>query len=194
MKTTAKQQPIEQIVTEALIIPVFEGKREQRFGAGDLFDSGEISGKTLELTLVHHPPGVAAQRVLLAGAGKSEKFDAAELRKLVGAAVRHLKSKSVKTIALALEGGWAAEDYVSAAVEGAILGQFEPDRYKTSDDKKTVESFTVVTATDGANFQRAAERGRIIAEAQNFTRALVNDPPQGRWRCPADGFRKPPRV
>jgi leucyl aminopeptidase len=176
MKTTTKQQPIEQVATEALIIPVFEGKKEQRFGAGDLFDSGEITGKVLELTLVHHPLGVAAQRVLLAGAGKSEKFDAAELRKLAGAAVRHLKSKSVKTMALALEGGWATEEYVSAAIEGAILGQFEPDRYKTGDDKKNVESFTVITASGGADIQRAAERGRVIAEAQNFTRGLVNEP------------------
>ena len=176
MKTSTEQGPLDQVTTDALVVLVFEGKKEQRFGAGDLFDNGEIAGKPLELTLVHHPPGVAAQRVLLVGAGKSEKFDAAELRKLAGAAVRHLKSKSVKHIALALEGGWASEDYVCAAVEGAILGQFEPDRYKTDNDKKAVESFTVLTSGGGANFERAAERGRIIAEAQNFTRGLVNEP------------------
>ena len=80
---------------------------------------------------------MAARRVLLAGAGKREKFDAAELRKLVGAAVRHLKSKSVKRIALALEGALPTREYAAAAVEGAILGEFEPDRYKTGDDKKS---------------------------------------------------------
>jgi len=176
MKTTTKQHAIAAIATEALIVPVFEGHKEQRFGASDLFDAGEVSGKPLEFTLVHHPPGVEAQRVLLAGAGKSEKFDAGELRKLTGAAVRHLKSKSVKNIALALEGGWATGDYVCAAVEGAILGEFEPDRYKTGDDKKTVDSFTVAVESGGGELQRAAERGRVIAEAQNFTRALVNEP------------------
>jgi leucyl aminopeptidase len=176
MKTRTEQRSAEQFATEALIVPIFEGEKEGRFGAGDLSDSGEISGKALELTLVHHPPGVAAQRVLLAGAGKPEKFDSAELRKLAGSALRHLKSKSVKNIALALENGWATEEYVCAAVEGAILGNFEPDRYKTGNDKKAVDSFTVVTSSGGAEFQKAAERGRIIAEAQNFTRGLVNEP------------------
>lgn len=176
MKTSTQQRPVEQVATETLIIPIFQGKKEQRFGASDLVDSGEIAGKPLELTLVHHPPGVAAQRILLAGAGKPEKFDAAELRKLAGAAVRLLKSKSVKNIALALEAGWATDDFVCAAVEGAILGNFDPDRYKTDNDKKAIDSFTVVTSGNGEDFSRAAERGRIIAEAQNFTRGLVNEP------------------
>jgi leucyl aminopeptidase len=59
-------------------------------------------------------------------------------------------------------------------VEGAILGDFESDRYKT-DPKKTekyVDSFAVLGGS-----QTAVDRGRILAEAQNFTRSLANDPP-----------------
>jgi leucyl aminopeptidase len=130
---------------------VFEGRKEARFGAGDLMDAGEVAGKSLELTLLHRPPGVAATRVLLAGAGKLEKFDCAELRRVAGAAVRHLKSKSVKTIALALDPEHADGEYAAAAVEGAILGEFEPDRYKTDDDKKPVETFAVAAAGGAAN-------------------------------------------
>src|SRR5579864_7376495 len=125
MKTTTEHRPITQVKAEALVVLVFEGNKEERFGAVDLFDTGEVTGKPLELTLVHHPPGVAAKRVLLAGAGKPEKFTAAELRKLAGAAVRHLKSKSVKQIALALEAAWSTEENVCAAIEGAILSDFE---------------------------------------------------------------------
>ena len=136
MRITIERQPLEQIEAEALIVPVFEGRKEARFGAGDLADAGEVAGKSLELTLLHHPPGVAATRVLLAGAGKPEKFDCAELRKVAGAAVRHLKSKSVKTIALALDPEHADGEYAAAAVEGAILGEFEPDRYKTDATKR----------------------------------------------------------
>src|SRR5438067_11862466 len=118
MKITTEKRRLEQVEGDALVVPVFEGRKDERFGAGDLFDRGETLGKPLEMTLIHHPPGVAARRVLLAGAGKSEKFDAAELRKLSGAAVRHLKPKSVKTIALALEGDYANPDYACAAVGG----------------------------------------------------------------------------
>src|SRR6185369_5311039 len=99
MKITIESTPLEQTAAGAVIVPVFEGRREDRFGAGDLCESGEIAGKPLELTLLHHAPGVAATRVLLAGVGKQERFNPAELRKAVGAAVRNLKSKSVKRIA-----------------------------------------------------------------------------------------------
>jgi hypothetical protein len=46
---------------------------------------------------------VRATRVLLAGAGKPDKFDAAEMRRLSGAALRYLKAKSIKNVAFALE-------------------------------------------------------------------------------------------
>ena len=176
MQTTTELKPLERVRAGALIVPVFEGVAEERFGAGELSAGGEVTGKSLELTLLHHPPGVDAQRVLLAGAGKLEKFDAAELRRLVGAAVRHLKSKSIREIAVALDARSSGEEFVSAAVEGAILGDYEPDRYKTDDDKKSVASFTVVAAPETPGLAAAVERGRILAEAQNFTRGLVNEP------------------
>ena len=78
-------------------------RRAARFGR--LAGSGELTGKTLEMTLLHFVPGLAAQRVLLVGAGKREKFGTAELRRLAAAAVRYLKARSVKRIAfLAREG------------------------------------------------------------------------------------------
>jgi leucyl aminopeptidase len=175
MKITAVSSPVPEIQADALIIPVFETEKETRFSAGPLFDSGELTGKSLEQTLLHHPPGVAATRVLLAGAGKRERFDAAEMRRLAGAALRLLKGKSVKRVAIALEGSCAAAGFAAAAVEGAILGDFEPDRHKTSDDKKTVESFTIVSsAFEG--LAEAVDRGRIVGEAANFARDMVNEP------------------
>src|SRR6185436_6724585 len=101
MHISIEQAPLEHVDTEALIVPVVEGQKESRFGAADLFDSGELAGKPLELTLLHHPPGVAARRILLAGAGPADKLDPAMIRKLAGAAVRFLKGKPVKRIAFA---------------------------------------------------------------------------------------------
>jgi leucyl aminopeptidase len=176
MKTATANGPIAQLEADTLILPVFEGVREERFGVGELIDSGEVTGKSLELTLVHHPDGVAAKRLVLAGAGKAEKFDAPQLRQLTGAAVRLLKSKSVKKVALALDPARANAANVSAAVEGAILATFEPDRYKTDNDKKDIESFTVGVGGESPELAAGAERGRILAEAQNFTRDLVNEP------------------
>ena len=176
MLITAVHTPPEHTESDALVIPVFEGSREERFGAAGLGEAGEVTGKAGELTLLHHPPGAAAARVLLAGAGKREKFTTTEARKLAGAALRHLKSKSIRKIALALEGDLGGEANATAAVEGAILGDFDPDRYKTSGDHKTVESFTVVAPEEATGIEAGADRGRIVAEAQNYTRGLVNEP------------------
>jgi leucyl aminopeptidase len=170
MQTTVERKPLESVEADALIVPVMEGVKESRFGAAELCDSGEVAGKPLEFTLIHSPQGIAAKRVLLAGGGKAEKFDAAELRKLVAAAVRHLKPKGIKRIAVALEGAFTGGDFASAAVEGALLGDFEPDRHKTG-EKKALESVAIVGG-DAA----AVERGRILGEAQNFARALANEP------------------
>ena len=177
MKTGIERKPLETVDAEALIVLVFEGSKEERFGAAALFDSKEIEGKPLELTLIHRPAGVAAERVLLAGAGKAEKFNTAELRRVLAAAARYLKPKGIKRIALALEKALAEASWVSAAVEGMILGEFEPDRYKTGTEKKSIEVFRVIVAPGApAGLEEAGEQGRIIAEAQNFTRDLVNEP------------------
>ena len=174
MKITVELKPAGQVEADALIVPVFEGRKDARFGAADLFDSGEVAGKPLELTLLHHAPGVRATRVLLAGGGKPEKFDASEMRRLSGTAVRFLKAKSIKTVAFALDPEFGGEGFASAVIEGAILGDFEPDRYKTSDDKKSIDGFALATGTPGLD--TAVERGRVLGEAQNFTRDLVNQP------------------
>ena len=76
MKIATLQQSIDSVEADALIVPVFEEPKEQRFGADDLIQQGEVTGKSLEFTLIHHPSGTAAKRVLLAGAGKVEKFNA----------------------------------------------------------------------------------------------------------------------
>lgn len=177
------------VEAEALITYVFEPEKEggtpvegavaeidQAAGGAlaRLAGSGELTGKALEMTLVHFVPGLAAQRLLLVGAGKRAKFGSAELRKLASAALRYLKTRSVKRLVfLAREadrGAVAAE----AVTEGLILGNFDGDKYRT--DKKTgpVE-FAVLVGFDSAA-QSGVDRGRIIGESQNFARELGNEP------------------
>ena len=54
MRITIERQPLERIETGALIVLVFEGRKEARFGAGDLTDAGEVAGKSLELRSEEH--------------------------------------------------------------------------------------------------------------------------------------------
>ena len=75
MQITVEAKPLEQVETDALDRSRVS-KAERRIGSAQpTFDAGEVTGKLCELTLLHHAPGFAAKRVLLAGAGKPEKFD-----------------------------------------------------------------------------------------------------------------------
>src|SRR5580692_10380735 len=103
MEITVDTRPPAKIETEALVTYLFEQEKpgEGILGGldaatggtlGKLFAAGELTGKLMETTLLHYPQGLVAQRLLIIGAGKKEKFVPADLRRLAGTAVRTLKS------------------------------------------------------------------------------------------------------
>ena len=176
MNINLEARPIAEVESDALVVVGFEGGPPPQAAdqVKELYDTGEFTGKSLEISVLHRPAGLKAKRLVLAGGGKPEKFNSAELRKVAGAVLRNLKSKKVRSITLALDDSFRSDEYAAAAAEGAILGDFESDRYKTDPKKseKHVDSFAVLGGS-----QAAVDRGRILAEAQNFTRGLANDPP-----------------
>jgi leucyl aminopeptidase len=68
---------------------------------------------------------------------------------------------------------------ISAVAEGVVLGAWEPDKYKSDPKKneKYIDNFALCLGGSAApEAQLALEQGRIIGEAQNLTRDLVNEP------------------
>ncbi len=143
--------------------------------AVEVIRSGEVSGKSLETTLLHHPK-LKAKRLLLIGGGNANKFTASDLRKVAGTAARFLKPKGVRSFAFVAPDGVAGEEAVKAIVEGALVGNFDPDTYKSDRKDQQIDALTVVASGDQAALQKAMDAGRIIGESQNFTRELVNEP------------------
>ena len=177
IETKLLLQPLDRIEADAVAVVVCEDDppsaavKSFEPWLNEMRTSGEFTGKTGELAVLHRPQGLQAKRLAVAGAGKRAELDAAGVRRAAGSAVRALKSKGVKRLAWWLDGSDA-----EAVVEGALLGNFEPDRYKTSSDAKPLESFHLASPAGGAGIDPAFERGRILAECQNFTRDLVNEP------------------
>src|SRR5262245_12612147 len=95
--------------TDALIVIAAEGVRHPALEkpAASAWESGEITGKFLDFTLLHNVAGLQAARVLVAGSGKPGKLTVSNMAKLSGAAVRFLKGKGVRKAALLLEGDLA---------------------------------------------------------------------------------------
>jgi leucyl aminopeptidase len=85
----------------------------------------------------------------------------------------------VKQFAFVLRENEPVEAAAQAAAEGAFTANFESDKYKT--DKKDAKFLDSIALTGFSEKDRpAAEkglaRGRVIADAQNFARDLVNEP------------------
>ncbi len=147
-----------------------------RDAAAEVIGSGEVSGKPFEATLIHRPSKLKAKRLLLLGGGKATDFGSSELRKLAGVAVRFLKTKGIRNFAFLAPENIAGENAVRAIIEGAFIGNFDPDVYKSDRKDQQMESVVVITSGDEARLQKAVDEARIIGESQNFTRDLVNEP------------------
>jgi leucyl aminopeptidase len=179
MELKLVRSSVSDLDADAVVVIEFEDSPRPEFSKplASLYSSGEIKGKALEFTLLHGLAGYQARRLLIAGAGKREKFDAAGLRNLAGAAVRFLKGKGISTLAFALEDG----ENSPAAVEGAILGAWEPDYLKTDKEGKDEPISSITIATPNADptptLEAAIEKGRIIADAANLTRDIAVEPP-----------------
>jgi len=145
----------------------------------EILATGDVAAKPMETTLIHAPRGLKAKRLLLVGGGKEAKFNADELRKIGGTAARFVKSKNLKSFAIAVpERKVNPEVAVQALVEGAFIGDFDPNYYQSDRKDQSLNEVTVVGGpkADQKALQAALEIGRIVGESQNFTRDLVNEP------------------
>ncbi len=142
--------------------------------------SGEFSATGCETLLLYASAELKAKRLLIVGVGKAAKLSLPEIRKAVGAAVRFAKPRKIRQITFVLpeHEGLDPAGAARAAVEGAFVGDFDPDTYKSDRKDRSIEQFTVVApASADKNAVEAAFRvGVILGETQNFTRALVNEP------------------
>jgi leucyl aminopeptidase len=190
MQIMLETKPFATLETEALVTYVFEnGDVAQGRAAeldkltggllGRLNKSGELTGKSLETTLVHAPAGLKAARLLIIGAGKRDQFNSVTLRKIAGVATRYLKSRSVHNFVFVVREGNTNEETAQAITEAFFIADFETDKYKTEKkNDKRIDTISVAGYSDAekAAAEKGIARGRIIGEAQNFTRDLVNEP------------------
>ena len=142
--------------------------------------SGEFKAGANETLLLHAPVGLAAKRLLLVGLGKQAKATAHGVRSAAGTAVRFIKPRGIRKLVFVLPEllQEAAARSARAAVEGAFVGDFDPDTYRSDRKDQSVESFTLAlpAGADLAALEAAFTEAIIIGESQNFTRSLVNEP------------------
>ena len=181
---------------DALVVNLFDGVKKPG-GATAAVDAalggaiaalirdGEIKGKWGERTVVHTLGKLPAERVVVAGLGKQAEFTLDRVRAVVAESLRHMRRLGARRVGTILHGagagGFAADAAAQAAAEGTLLGLYRFLRYKKNGDNADGRDLSELTILERAPakaraIQRGVDRGRILAEAANFARDLVNEP------------------
>jgi leucyl aminopeptidase len=196
MRTELSFSPLAQLETELLAVTAVDTQTAKgpeakpqpelltsdeavKSAAAAVLASGEFKAGANETLLLHAPAGLKAKRLLIVGLGKQAKATVHSVRNASGTAVRFTKPRGIRELVFALPEASLLPPgpCARAAVEGALVGDFDPDTYRSDRKDLSVQSFTLAAAgTDKSAVDSGFAEGVIIGESQNFARTLVNEP------------------
>ncbi len=183
---------------DLLVIPLFEGELGDSAPSSLTAADGALEGRLrgaatqegfkarADQSLVMHTLGRASsERVLLLGLGNRARFHPEVLRLAAGRAAKTAQRLKVSSLVFTLPVTDAAHDAVRAVVEGLGLGAYRFDKYKSSarEEKKGAPKLGKVSLLLPEGTERTRELddaltlAQRVAEATNWARDLVNEPP-----------------
>jgi len=143
-----------------------------------------FKGKEEDVVAAHPPGNAPARRILFCGLGHPDAFTAETLRRTAARAVKRARDLGAASLSIAMPagktGGVDPQRAAQAVAEAAHLGTYRFTRLKSKveGEKKLAEvEILPVGGKGGAKLAEAIERGELYARATNFTRNLVNEPP-----------------
>ena len=121
--------------------------------------------------------GFAPDRVLVVGLGKSENFDLDGVRSVSAIVARRLRTLTVESAATIVHGGGIGgldpEAAAEALAEGAILGLYRFDKYRTSSKPKFDETRPTTLALVENDSSKVPALEAAVARAQAFAGASI---------------------
>ncbi len=191
MKIVASADPLTEARGDVLVVERYAGEsrltpagaRVDRALDGLLARAlGEerFEGRLGETTYLHAAGRLAVKRVLVVGMGPRGECTADTIRRAASAALRRARDLGARSAVMSLVGArLPARVRAQALGEGALLGLYAFDRYKTKKgEDRAIETLTVVAPE--AREQAAVREGLRVAElwgeATNFARDLINEP------------------
>jgi leucyl aminopeptidase len=190
MEVRAEFGKFYEVEADALVVTIYEGEKadegalkelDERTGGiiSEMLGTDEMRGKQGDMVYIHRPGTLRAERLLLIGAGKREDFSLDSVRRVTGSAARFLRAKGARSMSILRRSQLDIGKSAQAAVEGVLLGLFEPDMYKTENkEERRIEELILLAAAPGSEdaLAQGVERGRIIGDAVNLARELSNEP------------------
>lgn len=193
MKINVLNQAISDFTGDLMIVNLFQDVKSPggATGAVDaemdglisrLIDQGELSGKVGETTILHRCGKLKTDKVIVVGLGKQNEFGYEGVRKAAAAAIKKAAKIKAKHVGTVVHGaslkGIEPSRAAQAVVEGSLLALYTFNAYKKPDEDHHIRTFTIVEKdkSKAAKFRRSIETGRVLAESQNISRDLINEP------------------
>lgn len=179
---------------DTIVIGISEGSDKLHGGAqfidkamdgvvSGMVQSGELSGKEGNFTLLHTLGKLTASKVVIAGLGKPAELTVEKLRRVAGEMGRFLRRVKAKKVAVEALGagfqGISGELSGQALTEGIIMGMYTFCKYLTKDpDSGTIDELLIVESdtVKAGEVERGLRLGCVTAEAVNAVRDMVNEP------------------
>jgi len=144
---------------------------------------GDITGKSGQALLLHHLPGVAAERILLIGCGKAGEISDSQFRNIIQNMAQNLNNFSIKDAVCCLAELKLKERKGAATIQlGSEAVVHNLYRYtRTKSEKNNAPSLRQlvwqVTETKGhAEYNKAASVGQAVGNGMALARELGNLP------------------
>ena len=125
----------------------------------------------------------------MSGWARKRSLTINKVRGAVAETCRYLRGKGVTSVATIVQGaginGIKSDDAVQAMTEGALLGLYAFRRHITKKENNfgEIKEFTIV-GKEKRQIEKAIARGKILAEAANWARDMVNEP--SNFMTPSD--------
>ena len=158
----------------------------------ELKDSGEISGKKGEMTLLHSliienftfnsqhlDEKLKPKRMLFVGLGDSKKVDSETLRNCSAQVAKKVESLSLTDFSLIIESSSLSDvkESINSISEGLMLGNYSFDEFKTDKEKTISINAELLIGEIKEEYEKALEKSLITSIASIKARNLVNRPP-----------------
>ncbi|MBU1201956.1 MAG: leucyl aminopeptidase [Nanoarchaeota archaeon] len=190
MKLNIITGSIEEIKTELLIIGHFEDElfknRELDLKLKNIITKAlkekKFSGEFKQVLITSTFGLIRPERIMLLGLGKQKEFTIEKLRRVSGLSAKMARESNMKSFTTTLSDinikDSSLEETTQAVTEATILSLYQFTKYKTVDKEKikTVNEVSFLSQNP-KKAKKGLEKGRIIADATNYVRTLVNMPP-----------------
>jgi len=192
MKVIVEEEDISRLRSEIIALGIFKDVKSLRSSAqildkelngtlSALLNDGDFEGKRNEIVMLQTRAIVSTKRVLLVGLGEEDKFNLDVIREVSARAC--IAAKRFDELVTTVYGTGISrlklEEATQALVEGASLGGYTFDKYKTSSNEERIKLNQLrILAPKGSSDEvtRGASRGEVIAEGVCLAREIANEP------------------